>query len=414
MTLEQRLAAVRAERGAGWRGAGRNDDVAVRLAAWGGARLTTAQGGRVALVERRMPLPDAVAAQLAGGAPTRYFDLESTGLSTGAGTVIILAAVGRLDDGAIVVRQALLPDYPDEPALLRTVMGWMHGADRMVTYNGRGFDLPLLAARMTMHGLGRDLAGLPARHDDLLPVARRLWRRILGSARLADVERGVLAVRRRSDCPSSEVPQRWFAYVAGGSPDLLAAAIDHNAQDVASLALLDAEMGRLRAGGWRDGSLVDHRGLALELLRDGADGDALELLEGVLCGELEPVRAAGEEPLRLRRLAARILLAGGHAERAESLWREAARTGTVEAALAWIEVARIRERHTTDLAGALEATRAASRVLDLALALGRGGSMDRIGRARLLVDGRHRRLTRWLAAAERRAQRQRRQQPEAA
>jgi len=402
MTLEQRLAAVRAERGVGSPGAGRNDDVAVRLAAWGGARLTTAHGGRVALVERRVPLPEGVAGRLSRGASTCYFDTESTGLSTGAGTVIILAAVGRLDDGAIVVRQVLLPDYPDEPALLRTVMSWMAGAERLVTYNGRGFDLPLLSARMTIHGLGRDLAGLPERHDDLLPVTRRLWRRVLGSARLADVERGVLAVRRRSDCPSSEVPQRWFAYVAGGSPDLLAAVIDHNAQDVASLALLDAEMGRLRSGGWRDGSLVDHRGLALELLRAGADDDALELLEGVLTGALEPGSGAGEEPLRLRRLAARILLAGGHPERAESLWRDAARSGTVEAALAWIEVARIRERHAADLAGALEATRAASRVLDLALALGRGGSMDRIGRARILVEGRRRRLTRWLAAAERR------------
>jgi hypothetical protein len=333
---------------------------------------------------------------------TRYFDTESTGLSTGAGTVIILAAVGRLDDGAIVVRQALLPDYPDEPALLRTVMNWLAGAERLVTYNGRGFDLPLLSARMTIHGLGRDLARLPAHHDDLLPPARRLWRRVLGSARLADVERGVLAVQRRGDCPSSEVPQRWFAYVAGASPDLLAAVIDHNAQDVASLALLDAEMGRLRSGGWRDGSLVDHRGLALELLRDGADDDALELLEGVLSGALEAGSPAGAEPLRLRRLAARILIVGGHPDRAEFLWREAARSGTVEAALAWVEVARIRERHAADLPGALEATRAASRVLDLALALGRGGNVERIGRARLVVESRRRRLTRWVAAAERR------------
>ena len=401
-TLDQRLAAVRAKRGTGLRGARRNDDVAARLAAWGGARLTTTEGGRVALVERRVPLPDAVVRELASGAPTCYFDTETTGLSTGAGTVIILAAVGRLDDGAIVVRQALLPDYPDEPALLRTVMGWMAGTDRMVTYNGRGFDLPLLSARMTIHGMGRDMAGLPARHDDLLPVARRLWRRVLGGARLADVERGVLAVRRRGDCPSSEVPQRWFAYLAGGSPDLLAAVIDHNAQDVASLALLDAELRRLRAGGWRDGAMVDHRGLALELLRGGADDDALELLEGVLRGAVEPGSTYSDEPLRLRRLAARILLSGGQPGRAESLWRDAARSGTVEAALAWIEVARIRERHAADLAGALEATRAASRILDLALALGRGGSLERIGRARLVVEGRRRRLTRWVAAAERR------------
>jgi hypothetical protein len=147
--------------------------------------------------------------------------------------------------------------------------------------------------------------------------------------------------------------------------------------------------------------MVDHRGLALELLRDGADDDALELLEGVLAGGFEHT-LTGEEPIRLRRLAARLLIAGGHATRAEDMWRETARSGTVEAALAWIEVARLRERHADDLRGALEATRAASRVLDLALALGRGGSIEHIGRARLLVERRRRRLTSWVAAAERR------------
>lgn len=403
MTLDQRLAAIRAERRYGPPRSARNDDVAARLAAWGGARLTTEQGGRVALFERRIPLPPELAARLADGTPTAYLDTETTGLSTGAGTVVILAAVGHLERGAMVIRQALLPDYPDEPALLRTVMGWVSGLDRMVTYNGRGFDIPLLAARMTIHGLGRDLARLPARHDDLLPVARRLWRRILGGARLADVERGVLGVHRRGDCPSSEVPQRWFAYLAGASPDLLAAVIDHNAQDVASLALLDGELQRLRTGGWREGALVDHRGLALELLRDGSDEDALEVLEQVLAGGFATPVVTDDEPIRLRRLASRLLIAGGNASRAEQMWRDVARSGTVEAALAWIEVARIRERQAADLRGALEATRAASRVLDLALALGRGGSMDRIGRARLQVERRRRRLTTWVAAAERRA-----------
>jgi hypothetical protein len=402
LTLEQRLAAARAALGERPAPVRRSDDVAARLAAWGGARLTAIHGGRVALVERRIPLPAPVAARLAAHPSTVYFDTETTGLSTGAGTVVILVAVGHLAGDEVVVRQALLPDYPDEPALLRTVMGWVDGHERMVTYNGRGFDLPLMAARMSIHGMGRELAGMPARHDDLLPIARRLWRRILGSARLADVERGVLDVRRRGDCPSSEVPQRWFAYLAGASPNLLAAVIDHNAQDVASLALLDAELLRLRGGGWRDGSLVDHRGLALEMLRDGADDEALELLEEVLAGGFGSSPAPGEEPLRLRRLASRLLIAHGQAPRAEAMWRDAARSGTVEAALAWIEVARLRERHAADLRGALEATRAASRVLDLALALGRGGSMDRIGRARLLVEGRRRRLTRWVAAAERR------------
>jgi hypothetical protein len=41
-------------------------------------------------------------------------------------------------------------------------------------------------------------------------------------------------------------------------------------------------------------------------------------------------------------------------------------------------------------------------VLDIAFALGRGGSMAEVGRTRLTVERRLRRLRRWVDAAERR------------
>jgi hypothetical protein len=50
----------------------------------------------------------------------------------------------------------------------------------------------------------------------------------------------------------------------------------------------------------------------------------------------------------------------------------------------------------------MEAAAAASRVLDIALALGRGGSIAEVGRVRLVVERRLRRLRRWVAAADRR------------
>src|SRR5699024_2373404 len=153
---------------------------------------------------------------------------------------------------------------------------------------------------------------------DLLPVARRLWRRRLGGARLADVEAGVLGVRRTSDCPSWEVPGRWFGYLRGGSADLLVEVLDHNPHDIASLALLEGELLRLRAGGWRDRApFLDLRGMAIELLRDGRGADALEVLEQALELTLDAGESAG-----LRRLSARLLIAGGEAQRAEALWRD--------------------------------------------------------------------------------------------
>jgi hypothetical protein len=309
-----------------------------------------------------------------------------------------MAAAARVEAGRITVRQYLLPDYPYEPALLRALVADLATFPRLVTYNGRSFDVPMLAARLTVHGLFREQALVPDHHDDLLPDARRLFRRPLGGARLADVEAGVLGVRRSSDCPGSEVPARYFGYLQGGSPDILAEVLDHNFQDVVSLVLLEAELCRLRSGGWRDATVLDPKGMALELLRAGAVDDALELVEAAHDATNDPAEATA-----LRRVASRLLIALGDVDRAEELWRTGTRRASVDAAAAWIEVARIRERHRRDLRGAMEAAAAASRVLDIAFALGRGGSMAEVGRTRLTVERRLRRLRQWVAAAERRA-----------
>ena len=317
--------------------------------------------------------------------------------------MIFLAASARVIGSHVRVRQFLLPDYPHEAALLRALTDDLRTAGRLVTYNGRAFDVPMLAARLTVHGLYRHQATLPEAHDDLLPHARRLFRRPLGGARLADVESGVLGVRRISDCAGSEVPARYFGYLAGGSPDILAVVLDHNFQDVVSLALLEAELYRLRAGGWREARVLDARGMALDLLRAGAVDDALELVERAQAGLADAAEATA-----LRRIASRLLIALGEVERAEELWTVGTRRASVDAATAWIEVARIRERHRGDLRGAMDAAAAASRVLDVAFALGRGGSIAEVGRTRLTVDRRLRRLRRWVAAGERRAERDRR------
>ncbi len=396
--LAAKFAAIRAERPSAPSPAlRRQPDRADALARWFGARLEVANGSATVVLERTIRLSPDEAGVLSGFPAAAYFDTETTGLSTGAGTVPFLAGVGFLRGNDLVVRQLLLPDYPHERELLRRLCADLAAAERLVTYNGRGFDVPLLIARLTVHGFFAEQARLPAIHDDLLPVARRLWRRPLGGARLADVERGVLGVRRTGDCPSAEVPLRYFGYLRGGSPEPLVAVLDHNLQDIVSLARLEAAVELLRRGGWRAAPVLDHRGFALELLRDHDSRRATEVLEHAL--------AAGghDDALRLRRLAARLLVAGGAPERAEALWLQETRAASVSAAWAWIEIARLRERHRSDLPGALEAAAAASRALDLAFALGRGGAIREIGAARLVVERRLRRLRRWTAARARRS-----------
>lgn len=375
-------------------------DRAERLARWFGARLSETDGRGAVVIERRLSLAAADAEALRTLSPACYFDTETTGLSTGAGTVIFLAGLGWVQGDVFVARQYLLPDYPHEAALLRGVIRELAALPRMVTYNGRTFDLPLLATRLTMNGLFTEMAGLPSQHDDLLPLARRLWRRPLGGARLAQVEAGVLGIRRTSDCPGSEVPERYFSYLRTGSPDALTDVLDHNLQDIASLAMLEAELVRLRDGGWRRAAVLDRRGMAIDLLRSGAVDDALELLRDAVAVSTDPAEAVA-----LRRLATRLLLGAGQIDGAEALWRAGTERASLGAASAWIEIARIRERHRADLPGALQAVEAASRVLDMAFALSRGGGILAVGKLRLQVDARRRRLRRWVSAAERRAAR---------
>jgi hypothetical protein len=401
-TLADRLEAIRIRATAPDQRPPSADRVAL-LARWFDARTDVVDGGTALIIERSAQVPTSVADALRALPAAAYFDTETTGLSTGAGTVIFLAASARLEGTHVRVRQFLLPDYPHEPALLRALAADLRTAPRIVTYNGRAFDVPMLAARLTVHGLFHEQATLPSAHDDLLPRARRLFRRPLGGARLADVEAGVLGVRRLSDCAGSEVPGRYFGFLAGGSPDILAEVLDHNFQDVVSLALLEAEIAQLRAGGWRTARVLDPRGMALDLLGAGLVDEALELVESAQAAAGDPAEANA-----LRRVASRLLIAIGEVGRAEELWRLGTRRASVDAATAWIEVARIRERHGGDLRGALDAAAAASRVLDVAFALGRGGSIAQVGRTRITVERRLRRLRRWVESAERRAERERR------
>jgi hypothetical protein len=143
--------------------------------------------------------------------------------------------------------------------------------------------------------------------------------------------------------------------------------------------------------------VLDAHGMAVEMLRHGSTDDALAVVEAAMQPGVEQDQAHS-----LRRMAARLLLSAGEIDRAELLWTAATRRASTDAAAAWLEVARIRERHREDLHGALEAAATASRVLDLAFALGRGGGILALGRVRLRVDARLRRLRRWVAAADRR------------
>ncbi len=194
------------------------------------AQLTAAQGG---------------ASLLSSGTPRVpfvFFDLETTGLSGGAGTHAFLVGYSWFDDtGAFVVEQHLMADYASERGMLTFVAKDLAAAGALVTFNGKSFDAPVIETRYLFHRLTSPCAQLP--HVDVLHPARRFWGGdpSLGCSLVA-LEQQLLGVRRVGDVPGFEIPERYFQFIRSGDAQPLADVFEHNRLDLLSLAALTARL----------------------------------------------------------------------------------------------------------------------------------------------------------------------------
>ena len=229
---------------------------------------------------------------LGAGAPARppfvFFDLETTGLSGGAGTHAFLVGCGWFtEDGAFVTRQYLMTAFEDERPMLESVTREIARAGTLVSFNGKSFDAPVLETRYLFHRLAWCGARLP--HIDVLHPARRFWRDDRpvvddgSSCSLTALEGQVLGVRRVGDVPGFEIPARYFQFIRSGDGRPLAAVLEHNRLDLISLAGLHARLLHLIGDG--PATARDAReALALGRVytRSGLDARANEAFEHVL------------------------------------------------------------------------------------------------------------------------------------
>lgn len=178
-----------------------------------------------------------------------FFDIETTGLSGGAGTIAFLVGCGWFSDDGFTVRQLLLTGPAGERALLESLERAFDDASVLVTYNGRTFDVPTMEMRWAFHRRAAPTDDLP--HFDMLPVARRLWgyrglsadgdsRAEAASCSLGALERSVLRFHRIDDVPGFEIPARYFHFVRTGDPSVIEGVLEHNRHDIVSLAALTA------------------------------------------------------------------------------------------------------------------------------------------------------------------------------
>jgi len=293
--------------------------------AWHGRRPV---GSFMAKPEAPIGLFDARAASAPSWAErVVFFDLETTGLSGGAGTLAFLAGCAWFEDGNLRVRQFFLTAPAGERAMLDALARVFDEATLLVTFNGRTFDIPLMETRWAFHRTAAPTDDLP--HFDMLPPARRLWgRRSLrdaasdetvepSSCSLSALERSVLGFHRIGDVPGFEIPARYFHFLRTGDGGVINGVLDHNRHDLVSLAGVMARALALA----EDGPDACHEGierLALGRLYAGAG----QTDRARLCFE----RAAEDDDRDVRRhalarLAALLGRAGRHDE-AAAAWQQ--------------------------------------------------------------------------------------------
>jgi uncharacterized protein YprB with RNaseH-like and TPR domain len=291
-------------------------------------------GERVGTIAARLRESAGEAPLGMGGAPARppfaFFDLETTGLSGGAGTCAFLVGCGAFDgDGGFLTRQFVLLRHADERPLLQMVGAELDAAGALVTFNGKSFDAPLIETRYLYHRLEWRLGDLP--HLDVLHPARRFWSDGGASqtpCSLQALEHVVLGARRTRDVPGSEIPARYFEFIRTGDARPLRAVLEHNRLDLLSLGGLTARLLDLVR---RGPCAVRHAREALALgrvyARGGLDNRAREAYQDA-CARVSMTSAgaslAGGEAIKVSSLRSLALLST-HCRRydeAAAHWRE--------------------------------------------------------------------------------------------
>jgi RNase_H superfamily len=348
-------------------------------------------------------------------APLVCLDTETTGLATASGTVAFLVGLGWWEDDRFRQVQLLLPDHPAEPGLLGRVAAHIPATAWLVTYNGRGFDWPLLVARYRMM---RSPAPSLAGHLDLLPFVRRVLRHRMTDARLRTVETEILGTHRHGDVDGWQIPGRFLDFLRGAPAGPLVDVVRHNREDVRSLARL---LGRIDAD-YADPEARprlprgDLAGLARAFARDRRLETALACLDAALGtppsdtpgssgsdddstgddprrpwwhphriadvgGTRRPaawtrlVEGRLDSPWTVERVAierARLLRRMGRYDEAVATWQDLTPRQGAVAVHAWVEIAKLREHRLADLPGAIDAAGRAAALAERRRQLGMG------------------------------------------
>jgi uncharacterized protein YprB with RNaseH-like and TPR domain len=248
-----------------------------------------------------------------------FIDLETTGLSGGTGVIPFLIGLGYYRDDRFHVTQFFLGDLAEEERMIQEFGRFISQMNfqSIITFNGKGFDMPLLETRFILHRQPLSLSGLP--HLDFLYSARSLWRHKHESCRLYHLSREVVQADRAEDIPAAEVPWRFFQYLQTGNFEVIEPVLYHNQEDILSLlgVIIVGSIIFSEAGEEGFADAMDLYGAGKVMENVGEVEKSVDFFKKALEGKLSE-----EISLQARRKLSTYFKKGENWERAVSLWRE--------------------------------------------------------------------------------------------
>jgi uncharacterized protein len=279
-----------------------------------------------------------------GPADLLFFDLETTGLSGGAGNLCFLIGMGRITGDILEIIQVFLADFPGEPEFLAFILPYFKKENLFVSYNGKCFDSHVMKTRFLLNRMECAIE----KQFDLLHISRRFFKRTIGSCTLGDIEEKVLSIHRDNDVSGFEVPDIYFNFLRTGNTRELLRVFDHNYQDILSLvylfngvlSLVSPSPGNSLPAG-KSLPNIDTGALGLFLL-ECENPDGVTLLEDAF--KNGDMRAGQAVSLYYKRL--------DQWEKAVSIWEKMTRE--TQSLFAAVELAKYYEHHAKDFPRALE------------------------------------------------------------
>jgi len=172
-----------------------------------------------------------------GNTKSLILDIETLGFRS---VPIILIGLARINDNSILIDQYLPRSTKEEPAILRAFIDHLRENDTIITFNGRRFDIPFIEDRLSYHKIEETLYNKT--HHDALPMSRSAWKSKLPNCKLGTLEKYILGIERDDDVPSSSVPDFYRTYVRQNNIGPLIPIIEHNKQDLITLAKIFSKL----------------------------------------------------------------------------------------------------------------------------------------------------------------------------